>query len=135
MTNNLLTVTIKSFAYKDGIPADPTGNGGGFVFDCRALPNPGRDEQYRTYSGKDDIIRRFMEAYPEVKRYLENICRIIDQSVENYTERGFNSLSISFGCTGGQHRSVFCAEKLANYISGNYPKVKVNLVHTVLDKS
>jgi aminoglycoside/choline kinase family phosphotransferase len=133
ITEQGLTVTVRSFAYKNGIPDDLTGNGGGFVFDCRALPNPGREETMRNYTGKDEVIRKFLNSHQEVLAFQENAFEIIDQSVNNYLERGFHILSVSFGCTGGQHRSVYFAERLSEHLRNKFPKLFVKLVHRELD--
>lgn len=131
---NKLTVTLKSFSYKNGYPTDISGNGGGFVFDCRALPNPGREEKYRAYNGKDQIIIDYLKDKPEVLDFLENAEKIISRSIENYLERGFQNLSISFGCTGGQHRSVYCTETMAKFIMGKFPMTEVIVNHMNLSK-
>lgn len=124
-----LTVTVQSFSYKRGLPEDPTGNGGGHIFDCRALPNPGRYEQYRAYTGKDRPVIEFLEREPAVVTFLDHARAIVGQSVDKYLERRFTHLSVAFGCTGGQHRSVYCAERMAQWLSAQYPQVTVDVVH------
>lgn len=124
-----LTVSVGSFSYKRGLPEDRSGNGGGFIFDCRALPNPGRYEQYRSYTGKDRPVIEFLEKEPEVDRFIDNVKDIVGQSIDKYLERNFTHLSVYFGCTGGQHRSVYFAERLARWIGETYPSVSVDLCH------
>ena len=128
-----LTVKISSFSYKNGIPPDASGNGGGFVFDCRALPNPGRFEEFIPFNGRDQVVISFLEREHEVDVFLNHTFSLVDQSIATYIERGFTSLMINFGCTGGQHRSVYCAEELANHINAKFG-VKIDLSHTELDK-
>lgn len=111
-----LTVRIFSFSFKKGIPADKSGNGGGYVFDCRALPNPGRYEQYREMCGKDLPVIQFLEGHGEINDFFEHVACIVEQSVDNYVERGFSSLMVCFGCTGGRHRSVYFAERMASHL-------------------
>lgn len=127
-TSTKLIVNINSFSYKKEIPKDTSINGGGFVFDCRALPNPGRYKKYFNFSGKDKIVQDFFIDYPEMKKFLNNIYQIIDQSVDKYIERDFTSLMVNFGCTGGQHRSVYSAEHLAEHLKKKY-NISVKLKH------
>lgn len=115
-----LTVSVQSFSYKNGLPEDPGGHGGGFIFDCRALPNPGREEEYRDLNGRDPEVIGYLKKYRQVDSFLYTIFELCDPAVENYIERDFDHLCISFGCTGGQHRSVYCADKLAEHLAGKY---------------
>ena len=124
-----LCIKINSFSFFKGIPEDKSGNGGGFVFDCRALPNPGRYAEYENYSGLDSKVSDFLNNDEEVKQFLQNVIKISEQSVEKYISRNFNNLQISFGCTGGQHRSVFCAEKLKAHLQSKY-NLKIEIEHT-----
>ncbi|MCA9735845.1 MAG: phosphotransferase [Deferribacteres bacterium] len=115
-----LRVRIQSFSFRRGIPVDETGHGGGFVFDCRALPNPGRYERYKNLTGNDKPVIDFLKNEYVVDQFLLNIARLIDNSIQNYQERNFTDLMISFGCTGGQHRSVYCANTLSKILEKKY---------------
>ena len=123
-----LEVKVISFAYKKGIPDDPTGNGGGFVFDCRAINNPGKYERYNHFTGLDEPVIRFLEDDGEITTFLQHVYTIVDASVKRYLDRGFTNLMVCFGCTGGQHRSVYSAQHLAEHLNQKYG-VKVHLVH------
>jgi hypothetical protein len=124
-----LTVHVSSFSYRHGIPNDNSGNGGGFVFDCRALPNPGRYEEYKQLTGRDAEVKAFFaNVEPKMDTFLDAAYRLVGQSVERYMERGFTNLSVSFGCTGGQHRSVWCADRMAEWLLKTYD-VDVDLRH------
>ena len=124
-----LEVRVMSFSFKKGIPADPSGNGGGYVFDCRSIHNPGRYEQYRKLTGRDDAVIRFLEDDGEITGFLEHVYGVVDPHVETYLRRGFTSLNVSFGCTGGQHRSVYCAEHLACHLASRYPQARIRMIH------
>ncbi|MBP5382148.1 MAG: phosphotransferase [Bacteroidales bacterium] len=127
-----LEVHIYSFAYKKGIPADNTGNGGGYVFDCRSINNPGKYEHYRQFNGNDPEVIKFLEDDGEVLVFLESVYKLVDAHVKRFIERKFTHLQVCFGCTGGQHRSVFCAERLASHLAGRY-NVKVKITHRELN--
>ena len=128
-SSDILTVTVQSFSFKKGIPEDKSGNGGGFVFDCRALPNPGREKRYASFTGKDDCVKEYLEQYKEVETFVNHVCALVDMSVDNYLERKFTHLTANFGCTGGQHRSVYFAERTATHLREKYPQIAVELLH------
>ena len=123
-----LTVRINSFSYKTGLPDDPSGNGGGFVFDCRFLNNPGRYQPYKKQTGRDASVIKFLQTHSNIDDFLNNVYHIVDEAVEDYLRRSFTHLMISFGCTGGQHRSVYAADQLAKHIRERY-NVDVLLNH------
>jgi RNase adaptor protein for sRNA GlmZ degradation len=129
-----LKIQITSFSYMNGLPDDHTGHGGGHIFDCRALPNPGREGSMRKFNGKDDIIIDYLKKRKEVEDFLADVYSIVDRSAENYLSRGFGNLSVSFGCTGGQHRSVYCAEALARHLANKFPGVVVKVNHRELER-
>jgi len=111
-----LTVRVSSFSFHRGLPKDDSGHGGGFVFDARSLPNPGREERFKVLTGKDAPVADYLEQEPSVREYLQHAIAMVDDSVANYQARGFKNLSVSFGCTGGQHRSVYLAEQMAKHL-------------------
>ena len=124
-----LEVKVYSFSFKKGIPQDLSGNGGGYVFDCRSIHNPGRYEPYKKLTGRDKPVIDFLEEDGEITGFLEHVYGVVDPHVETFSSRGFTSLMVSFGCTGGQHRSVYCAEHLAHHLADKYPHVRVRLIH------
>ncbi len=128
-----LTVQIFSFSFHREMPADESGNGGGFVFDARSLPNPGREERFKTLTGRDAPVIEYLKDQESVYQYLGNVLSLVDASVANYQRRGFKSLMVSFGCTGGQHRSVYLAEQLAKHLRGTNG-VGVVVRHIELEK-
>ena len=129
-----LTVRIQSFSYRHGIPGDEKGHGGGFVFDCRALPNPGRFAEYATLTGKDPEVIAFLEQEPAVHDFLQHTGALVDSAVENYQHRNFTNLMVAFGCTGGQHRSVYCAGMLAKHLREKFNNVIVEVRHLEQEK-
>lgn len=124
-----LSIVINSFSYKKGIPKDNSENGGGFVFDMRGILNPGRFDDYKTLSGRDKPVQDFLEQRTKMNEYLNSVWDLIDINIEDYLQRGFSNLMINFGCTGGQHRSVYAAEQTARHLRNKY-KLKVELNHT-----
>ncbi len=128
-----LTVRVSSFSFHRGAPQDNSGNGGGFVFDARGLPNPGREERFKSLTGRDLPVIEYLEQYPAVHEYLRHAEALVDASVKNYRERGFKNLMVSFGCTGGQHRSVYLAESLAKHLRSENV-AEVVLTHRELEK-
>jgi hypothetical protein len=124
-----LKVRVNSFSFKRGYPDDEGGHGGGFIFDCRAIPNPGRHLEYRTKCGRDAGVVEYIERASEAHSFWGHVRSLADAQIEEYLRRGFTSLSIGFGCTGGQHRSVYFAERLAAHIRQDFPQVNVRLQH------
>jgi len=118
--DSLLKVQLYSFSYKKGMPADTSSHGGGFVFDCRGILNPGRQEAYKALTGKDSAVKNFLEQHTKMSEFLEGVYQAVDISVEDYLHRNFDHLSVAFGCTGGQHRSVYAAEALARHLKEKY---------------
>ncbi len=128
-----LVVRIFSFSFHRGLPKDESGNGGGFVFDGRSLPNPGRQEQFKALTGRDAPVIDFLNQQESVHQYLASVMSLVDASVHNYQQRGFKNLMISFGCTGGQHRSVYLAEQVAKRLRSR-SGVEVVLQHRELER-
>ncbi|NJD09463.1 MAG: phosphotransferase enzyme family protein, partial [Gemmatimonadetes bacterium] len=124
-----LTLHITSFSYRQGYPEDRGGHGGGFVFDCRALPNPGRHLEYSDLCGRDAAVVDYLERAPETHEFWRHVRSLVDNQIAEYLRRGFTSLSVSFGCTGGQHRSVYIADRLAAHVRHEYPQVTAQLAH------
>ena len=128
-----LMVRVFSFSFHRGLPQDETGNGGGFVFDGRSLPNPGRQERFKTITGKDVPVIEYLNQQESVHQFLASVFSLVDATIENYKQRGFTNLMVSFGCTGGQHRSVYLAEQLAKRLRGR-GGMEVVLRHVELEK-
>lgn len=129
--DGLLEVHVYSFSFRKGIPEDCSGNGGGYVFDCRSVHNPGKYERFRHSTGLDPDVQEFLEQDGEILTFLDSCSALVDAHVERYLERGFSHLQVSFGCTGGQHRSAYSAQKLAEHLAGKQG-VKVHLTHREL---
>lgn len=127
-TDKQLTVKVMSFSYRKGIPEDTSGNGGGYVFDCRYVHNPGRYDEYKPLTGLDKPVIDFLENDGEITEFLTHVYALTDAHVKRYLERGFTSLMICFGCTGGQHRSVYSAQHTAEHIHNKFG-VRVELFH------
>ena len=128
-----LVVRIFSFSFHRGLPKDESGNGGGFIFDGRSLPNPGREERFKRLSGRDGPVIDYLNQQESVHQFLASVMSLVDASVNNYQRRGFKNLMVSFGCTGGQHRSVYLAEQVAKRLEGRNG-VEVVLRHRELEK-
>jgi RNase adaptor protein for sRNA GlmZ degradation len=128
-----LVVRIFSFSFHRGLPKDESGNGGGFIFDGRSLPNPGREERFKALTGRDTPVTDYLNQQESVHQYLASVMSLVDSSVNSYQRRGFKNLMVSFGCTGGQHRSVYLAEQLAKHLRGRNG-VKVVVWHRELER-
>jgi RNase adaptor protein for sRNA GlmZ degradation len=125
-----LTIEIHSFSYKiGGIPKDNSGNGGGFCFDCRGILNPGRIDEFKKQTGQEIGVQEFLEQKTKMPEFLKGIKNIISITIEDYLARNFEHLQINFGCTGGQHRSVYSAEKIAEFVKNKYPETSVKVFH------
>jgi len=124
-----LGVLVRSFSYRDGYPSDTEGHGGGFIFDCRSLPNPQHVPELRDFTGEDQRVADFLERSREVQEFWSSVSDLVDAHVERFLERRLASLTVAFGCTGGRHRSVFLAAKLAAHLRSRYPEVAVRVVH------
>jgi len=128
-----LTVTISSFSYRRGIPNDLSGNGGGFVFDCRSIHNPGRYEPYKKLTGRDEPVKEFLQSESKIENYLNPVFAMVDTAVQTYIDRNFQHLMVSFGCTGGQHRSVYSCDSLAKHLSEKFDiEIKINHIEQEL---
>jgi RNase adaptor protein for sRNA GlmZ degradation len=127
-----LIVRLFSFSFRRGMPKDDTGHGGGFVFDARSIPNPGREERFKTLTGKDAPVIDYLNQQESVHQFLASVMSLVDASVHTYQGRGFTSLTVSFGCTGGQHRSVYFAEQVAKRLTDRN-RVEVVVRHLELE--
>ena len=133
--SHLLTVEITSFSFKAPLPPhlfslEGERHGGGFVFDCRSLPNPGREEEFKSKTGLDLDVCSYLEAAGEVAAFRDNAFNLVEAAVRNFLERGFTFMNVSFGCTGGQHRSVFFTEKLSQHLRTTFaPRVTTTVSH------
>jgi RNase adaptor protein for sRNA GlmZ degradation len=129
-----LKIKIFSFSYLyTGIPEDDSEHGGGFVFDCRFIDNPGRIPDFFSLTGKDKPVKDYLDSNKEMQQFLKDVYSIIDAAIDNYIERDFTGIMVSFGCTGGQHRSVYSAERLNEHINNKYANVTVELKHKNLN--
>lgn len=131
---NKLNINVRSFSYKREIPKDPSGNGGGYVFDCRGILNPGRIQEYKSQTGRDASVSEYLEKETKIAEFLNAAFVLVDLSIQDYIERGFQNLEVNFGCTGGQHRSVYCADAMAKHIQKKFPNVQVSLIHVIQEE-
>ncbi len=128
-----LTVRVFSFSFHQGLPKDDSGNGGGFVFDARSIPNPGREERYKNLTGQDAPVIDYLNQQESVHQFLASVMSLVDSSISEYQRRGFKNLMVSFGCTGGQHRSVYFAEQLAKRLRGRNG-LEIAVRHLAMEK-
>jgi len=135
INSSRLKLNVRSFSYRKGIPPDTSGHGGGFVFDCRLLHNPGRYEKYVNLTGKDQEVKDFFKEQSDIKEFLHLCKQLVSKSVKTYLKRRFSHLTVFFGCTGGQHRSVYCAEQLTEFLKVQFPEVDIQLFHTEQDNN
>jgi hypothetical protein len=126
--NTKLKIQINSFSYKNGLPEDKSEHGGGYIFDCRGIHNPGRYEEYKYLTGQQETVQNYLKEQTLMPSFLEHVFALVSINVEDYLNRGFEHLSVSFGCTGGQHRSVFAAEQLAEFLQTKY-QLPVTIKH------
>jgi aminoglycoside/choline kinase family phosphotransferase len=124
-----LRVDVVSFSYRVGLPEDTSGNGGGFMFDCRCIHNPGREEQFKFLTGLDDLVSGYLDGNAQMQEFLQHAFALIDGAVERYLARGFSHLQVSFGCTGGQHRSVYSAQHMAEHLHKKFAEAEVAVTH------
>ena len=128
-----MVVKICSFSYRKQLPEDNSGNGGGFLFDCRGILNPGRVDSMKTQTGRDKEVKDFLEQQTKMPEFLNSAMDVVDITVEEYIKRGFESLLVGFGCTGGQHRSVYAADAMVRHLKNKF-KVKIELKHIVQEE-
>jgi aminoglycoside/choline kinase family phosphotransferase len=128
-----LNILINSFSYKRSIPLDNSGNGGGFVFDCRFLPNPGREDAFKELTGNDQEVIEYLKSKKEVAHFIQQVKELVEPAIQNYNSRKFNHLMISFGCTGGQHRSVYCANMLFDQLQKVFPAIHLTKRHIEME--
>ena len=128
--SNKLAITVWSFSYRAGAPVLHGPDGGGYIFDCRLLPNPGREEKYAALTGKDPEVISYLSGRPEATTFLDHIIGTLSLSIAAYQARGFSNLFVGFGCTGGQHRSVYCAETTARRLRERFGEtIEINIRH------